>query len=660
MTTILIVDDNAANTALLQDILARQGYDVIAARHGADALEIAQHTPPDMIITDILMPVMDGFALCRAWQQDERLRTIPFVFHTATYTTTEDQAFGLSLGAARYLIKPTKPSELVTILREVLEESETREPAAVGHLIEEETTYLKEYNEALIRKLERKVAQLETANRALEREIDERQRLERAVRDFRNRYEIMFQKHVAIMLLIDPETGDIIDANQAAFQYYGYSHDELVSMNISDINTLSKQQIYEEMRQARAEKRTHFIFRHALRSGEIRDVEVFTAPIEIEGKTLLYSIIHDITDRMQVEDALRASEDQHRRIFESVTDGLLITDLDATVVEVNPAACRMYGYERDELIGLRATDLIHPDYHPVLEQFIDNVKDTGMFAGETIDIRKSGEMFNTEVKGTTMVFQGKPHLLAIIRDVTARKQAEQRRVEFEVEKERATVLQHFIGHASHDLRTPLTTIKTNIYLLRKLSDPEKQERHMTILETQTAHLERLLEDMLNMSRLDQAIDFKFAPLDVNTVVQGVVIRQRLLAESKNHTLTFSADPALLPALADKIQLDYALTNIVLNALHYTPDGGAITIRMCQRNDHAIIEVQDTGIGIGPDDLPRIFDRFYRVDKARGADTGGVGLGLAIAKRIIEAHQGQIEVESELGHGSIFRVLLPSP
>lgn len=788
MNTILIVDDNAGNLTLLRDILERHQYTVLTTQHGAEALDTAQHTPPDLIITDVLMPVMDGFTLCYVWQQDDRLKTIPFVFYTATYTTPEDQEFGLKLGAARYLIKPLNPTELVNVVRDILHDA----PLAQTPSIKEETAYLKGYNEALVRKLERKIAQLEAANQALEREIADRQQIEQKLRrehdlveqimqtsptsitvvnregkityanaqsetvlgltktgimertynapawritdvdgapfpedrlpfvrvmgtghpvhnvhhaiewpdgrrrllsinaaplfdanghidgmvaaieditervqaekalaTFRTRYERMFRNHVAIMLLINPETGLIMDANQAACQYYGYSHEQITTMLISEINTLPQEQIYKEMHYVRTEQKNYLTLKHRLASGIERDVEVFSCPVEIEQHTLLYSIIHDITERKQAEDALKISEEQYRRIFESVTDALLVADVaEANFVEVNPAACRIYGYTRDEMIGMNARDLMHPDYHPMLERFIRDIQTTGTFRGEPIELRQNGEPFHTEVKGSLIIFQNKPHVLVFVQDVTERRKAAQQHLAYEMEQARANVLQHFISHASHDLRTPLTTIKTNIYLLNKLTDPVKQQRHLDILNTQTTHLERLLEDMLNMSRLDKDIVFKFVPTNVNALVDQIIIRQRALIQQKSHTVTVTTDPAVPLTPADHSQLDHALTNILLNALHYTPDGGTIMIRTSHRDQHVMIAIADTGIGIAPNDLDHIFDRFYRVDKARGTNTGGAGLGLAIAKRIVDAHQGTIEVESEPGVGSTFTITLP--
>ncbi len=246
----------------------------------------------------------------------------------------------------------------------------------------------------------------------------------------------------------------------------------------------------------------------------------------------------------------------------------------------------------------------------------------------------------------------------ILADITERKQAAQRQRELELERERAAMLQRFIGDVSHDLRTPLTTIKTRLYLIRNTLDSDKQQSHIEILEAQTAHLERLLKDMLRMSRLDEMTAFQLEPLAVNALIRDVLVEQEPLAMRRKHIVHFTGDQNLPLVQADRTNLRRAITNIVVNALHYTPDEGSIIIRSYTQTQHAVIEVCDTGIGIGVDDLPHIFERFYRADAARGTVSGGAGLGLAIAKKVVEGHQGNIEVESELGKGSTFKILLP--
>jgi CheY-like chemotaxis protein len=175
---LLIVDDNEQNLYMLQVLLDGHGYQVVSARDGAEALELARLDPPDMIISDILMPVMDGFSLCRQWKKDEELGAVPFVFYTATYTDPKDEEFALSLGAERFIIKPQEPDVFIEMVQEVIENGEMGRLMALHEPEEEETTFFREYNEVLIRKLEDKLVQLEETNRALEREIAEHEKTE--------------------------------------------------------------------------------------------------------------------------------------------------------------------------------------------------------------------------------------------------------------------------------------------------------------------------------------------------------------------------------------------------------------------------------------------------------------------------------------------------
>ncbi|MBN1474513.1 MAG: response regulator [Syntrophaceae bacterium] len=177
MSLILIVDDKEENRYLLQSLLTEQEHKVIHAIHGVDALEKARQSPPDLIIADILMPVMDGFTLCREWKKDERLKRIPFIFYTATYTDERDRKFALGLGADCFLVKPIDPEDFLNIVQETLQE--TFAPSATQTkpekiIEEEESVYLKQYNEVLIRKLEDKVEQLDKFNIKLEQELAER------------------------------------------------------------------------------------------------------------------------------------------------------------------------------------------------------------------------------------------------------------------------------------------------------------------------------------------------------------------------------------------------------------------------------------------------------------------------------------------------------
>ena len=178
MPRALIVDDLAENRYLLESLLRGHGYRVTSATNGAEALEKARQEPPDVVISDILMPVMDGFSLCRAWKQDAQLESVPFVFYTATYTDPKDEQLALSLGADRFIIKPVEPEVFVAAISEVLAEQEQHELSSRAPEPSSEAAFLRLHNEALVRKLEHKVQELEAANRALSTEIAERKRLE--------------------------------------------------------------------------------------------------------------------------------------------------------------------------------------------------------------------------------------------------------------------------------------------------------------------------------------------------------------------------------------------------------------------------------------------------------------------------------------------------
>jgi signal transduction histidine kinase len=177
MKKILVVDDNEQNLYMLQVLLSADGYTVEQASNGAEALEMARRAPPGLVISDILMPVMDGFSLCRAWKSDERLKDIPFVFYTATYTDPKDEDFALSLGAERFIIKPSEPASFLETLRQVLATHQAVQLQPARQPVDD-AGYYRAYNATLIRKLEEKVMQLEEAKRALEADIARRRQVE--------------------------------------------------------------------------------------------------------------------------------------------------------------------------------------------------------------------------------------------------------------------------------------------------------------------------------------------------------------------------------------------------------------------------------------------------------------------------------------------------
>lgn len=233
LSRILVVDDTEVNRYLLRALLQGHGYEVDEAHHGAEALDVAQRNPPDLIISDILMPVMDGFALCREWKKDERLKLIPFIFYTATYTDEKDRKFALSLGAERFIVKPEEPEAFMAIIRETMTKFETGKPVILNPPTDE-VEYYKEYNTALIRKLEDKMLQLEEANRILECDIEKRKLTEEALRESEETHRALVAGLPDIVMRFDRDGrhlyvsanfSDVVDLQPA--QLIGKTHREM-------------------------------------------------------------------------------------------------------------------------------------------------------------------------------------------------------------------------------------------------------------------------------------------------------------------------------------------------------------------------------------------------------------------------------------------------
>ncbi|MDE2508102.1 MAG: PAS domain-containing sensor histidine kinase, partial [Planctomycetota bacterium] len=223
----------------------------------------------------------------------------------------------------------------------------------------------------------------------------------------------------------------------------------------------------------------------------------------------------------------------------------------------------------------------------------------------------------------------------------------------------------FVANASHELKTPLSSIKayTETLLDWGLEDPDVNVRFLTRINEQADRLHQLILDMLSLARLDSGDSgWERRPLAVVPAVEGYVESHRARAESKGLTIVFrttsiSRSDAIM---GDEEALRQIVDNLIDNAIKYTPEGGRVEVGCRLAADEIRIEVSDTGIGIPRDELPRVFERFYRVDKARSRELGGTGLGLSIVKHLTQALEGRVEVESRLGRGSTFTVYLPRP
>lgn len=249
---------------------------------------------------------------------------------------------------------------------------------------------------------------------------------------------------------------------------------------------------------------------------------------------------------------------------------------------------------------------------------------------------------------TPLYGSGQGGAVVLLRDITERKNMEQLRSEF-------------VANVSHELRTPLTSIRGFVETLLEsgTDDPKMTKHFLEIIADETRRLAMLVEDLLDLSRIEERrAAYRWQRVKIGELVDRALAVCGTSAEEKQVAIKANLSSRLPSFFGDPDMLSQVLINLMDNAIKYTPPGGSVTISTSLYGDELRLDVADTGAGIPADSLPRIFERFYRVEKARSREMGGTGLGLAIVKHIIKGHGGRIEVKSVVGKGTIFSVFLP--
>ena len=307
MSKILIVDDHRQNAYLLKSLLTGSGYQVLEATHGAEALELARANPPDVIISDILMPVMDGFSLCHEWMKDESLKQIPFVFYTATYTDPKDEELALNLGAARFIIKPTEAEEFISILKSVITQVEAGALPAPQETLGEEMAYFRMYNERLIHKLEDKMLELEKTNRALEEDIAQRRRVEAQLRASEQKFSVFFEKASFTATLARLPNGVMVDVNEAFEKSFGYTKQEAIGKTSLELGINPAADVREHVLTMLREHGSAHNVEMILytKSGEARTHTVNVDLVDIGDEKYILNTTQDITDQKQAESQIQ-------------------------------------------------------------------------------------------------------------------------------------------------------------------------------------------------------------------------------------------------------------------------------------------------------------------------------------------------------------------
>lgn len=335
-------------------------------------------------------------------------------------------------------------------------------------------------------------------------------------------------------------------------------------------------------------------------------------------------------------------------VLGSMVEGVLAIDRDARILRLNPAAAELFGVEAKAVQGRMVHEVLR---NVDLQRFADRaLAGDGPVEGE-ITVRSSGEPTELQAQGSPLLDgQGEAiGALIVLNNVTRLKRLE-------------NIRRDFVANVSHELRTPVTTIKGFIETLLDGGDHDVADQRR-FLETVLRHAERLnaiIEDLLTLSRIEQEAEHhqvEVADIRIERVLQQAVQACELRAAEKSVTVELQAPPETWRANA--ALLEEAVVNLIDNAIKYSEPGSTVQVEARTTGPTHRIQVTDHGHGIAAEHLPRLFERFYRVDKARSRNLGGTGLGLAIVKHIVGAHGGRVEVESQLGQGSTFTIELPS-
>lgn len=483
-------------------------------------------------------------------------------------------------------------------------------------------------------------------------------------KELENDFETIFNS-VNDGILIFSFEGQLLEANEVVCNGLGYPKDELMRMTVLDITPSEFRESVHEQFVEKLNKGGGIVETVSrCKDGSFVPTELNIRPIEYKGIPSILTVARDITERKKAEVALRASEEKFKTIFENASDAIYVTSIDGKFLEVNQVACEQGGYDRSELLQMSPEDIASFDEAAQVEARINQLLQDGRLMFETVHVRKDGSTIPVEVNIRLIDYVGENAILAVSRDITKHKQAEEAMLHAKLAAESANrARSEFIANMSHELRTPLNSIISFSDILcseRFGTLNENQKRYASNVYRSGKHLLELINNILDFSAIEfgsmELVPEKFDIYDPITEIKATMIP---LAEKKDIELKCSIDLENPLIVADAFKFKQILYILVNNAVKFTGRGGYVTIETQSSHDYVSVFVKDNGIGISSEEQKTIFQPFVQVDSSAVRKYGGTGLGLALVKRFVEAHGGKVWVESEVGKGSTFAFTIPT-
>ena len=520
---------------------------------------------------------------------------------------------------------------------------------------------------------------------AAARDITQQKGIEHELREQQSYTRGLIESNIDALMTTDT-LGVITDVNRQMCEVTGRAQEELIGTPFKNYFT-DPQRAEDGIRQVLAEDRVTN-YELTIRGKDGRQTVVSYNATTFRGADGrlrgVFAAARDITDQKRLEEQIRQQNRElteatafMNNILESSTEySIIAKDLDGNILAWNEGARRTYGYGAEEMVGLQNSRILHTaeDINSGRAQgALDTALRTGKFEGEFQRVRKNGQHFTAQVAITLRRdATGAPiGYVLISKDITEQKALEEqlrrKNEELEVQymrvQEANRLKSEFLANMSHELRTPLNAI---IGFTELLHDGKvgavsgEQKEFLGDILTSSRHLLQLINDVLDLSKVESGkMEFRPESLDLERVVGEVRDILRSLSASKRIRVDTEIAPNLGNVLLDPGKLKQVLYNYLSNALKFTPDEGQVTVRVVSEGpDHMRLEVEDTGIGIRAEDMPRLFVEFQQLDASTGKKYAGTGLGLALTKRIVEAQEGRVGVSSTPGQGSTFFAVLP--
>jgi len=608
---VLHVDDEVSLLKVAKEVLEREGpFQVDTASSVEEAIGQMKHETYDAVVSDYRMPGKDGLEFLKELRQEGN--TIPFIILTGR-GMEEVAVQALNLGADHYVNKRVYPEMMFSELAHDIRQA-----------------------------VERKRANLAAWNR-------------------QERLRAVFNSSPNPIMIIDLQ-GNIAECNQETLQLIkSPSKEEVIGRDIVEFvenSTRDRRRVSECLKKTLEQgtvKGVEFALLTKSGGGRIGEISASVVKDLSGNPTSFVVVISDITERKRAENKLRQYSkrlEENQRFLENVfaafPDAVAVCDLDGNIIKCNSAALGLHGYSSEnELIGVNLFALFSQrDRERALEELKKVTTLSSIKNVEYTVLKRDGNEFPAELAVGAVVdsFGDSLGLVAITKDITDRKRLQEQLIV----SEKLAAVGQLAASFSHDIRNPLAVIKNSIFFLEmrlKETTDDKVRKHLRILGEEINYANVMVTDLLDFTRKNPP---RLQEANLNEVVTSAVSPLSIPEKVK---LAFK--PGEIPLmLIDEVQLQRVFTNMVLNAVQAMPNGGKLTVQTSRDHNFAEIAFSDTGIGIGEENLRRIFTPFF------STKTSGVGLGLSICKQIVEGHGGRITVRSKEGNGSTFTIKLP--